>query len=71
MPILLSGLKDCASFAWLELFEEVVALVIHKDECREVFHFNLPDGLHAKFWIFYTFNALDVVLSENGSWASY
>lgn len=28
-------------------FEEVVAFVVNKDECREVFYLNLPDGFHA------------------------
>ena len=52
-------------FSRFELLEEVVALVIHKDESGEVFHFNLPDGLHTQFGILYALNALDVVLSQD------
>ena len=48
--------------AGLQLLEEVVALVVHKDEGGEVFHLNLPDGFHAQFGIFHALDALDVVL---------
>ena len=51
-----------ASLTWLELLEEVIALVIYEDECREVFHLNLPDGFHSEFWVFDTLDALDVIL---------
>ena len=44
----------------LKLLEEVVALVIYEDECREILHPYLPDGFHSKLWIFHTFDALDV-----------
>lgn len=47
---------------WLELLEEVVSLVIHKDEGWEVFHFNLPNSFHAEFGVFHTLNALDAAL---------
>ncbi len=47
-------------YSSLELLEEVVALVINEDECREVFNMNLPDRFHAEFWIFNTLDALDV-----------
>ena len=50
-----------------ELGEEVVALVIHEDECREVFHLNLPDGFHSEFRILEALHALDVVLGEDCS----
>ena len=56
--------------ARLDLLEEVVALVINEDEGREVFYFNLPDGLHAEFGILNALNALDVVLSEDSGWSS-
>ena len=46
----------------LQLLEEVVALVIHQNECGEVFHINLPHGLHAQFGIFHTLDALDAAL---------
>ena len=48
-----------------KLLEEVVALVIHEDECREVLYLDLPDSLHSEFRILYTLNALDIVLSED------
>ena len=35
-----------------QLLEEIVTLIIYQDECREVFHFNLPDSLHTQFRIF-------------------
>ena len=37
----------------LELLEEVVALVVYEDECREVLYDNLPDSLHAELRILY------------------
>ena len=46
----------------LQLLKEVVALVIHQNECGEVFHINLPHGLHAQFGIFHTLDALDAAL---------
>ena len=52
----------CAARTRLELFEEVVALVIHEDECREVLHVDLPDGLHAQFRILNALDALDARL---------
>ena len=48
-----------------ELLEEVVALVIHKDECREVLNLDLPDSLHSEFRILYALDALDIVLSKD------
>ena len=53
------NLQNRASCAGLQLLEEVVALVVHKDEGWEVLHLNLPDGFHAQFWIFHTLDALD------------
>ena len=47
------------------MLEEVVALVIHENECREVLHTDFPDCLHSEFRVFDTFYALDVVLSKN------
>ena len=46
------------------LLEEVVALVVHEDECREVLYADLPDCLHTEFWVLYALDALDGVLSE-------
>ena len=48
-----------------QLLEEVVTLVVHQDEGREIFYFDFPDGLHAEFGIFYAFDGLDVVLGED------
>ena len=56
-----------ASATRFDLFEEIVALVVNQDECGEVFHFDLPDSLHAQFGIFHTFDALDIVLSQDSS----
>ena len=48
-----------------ELLEEVVTLVVHKDECREVLYADLPDSLHTEFRILYALDALDIVLSKD------
>ena len=48
-----------------ELLEEVVALVINEDECREVLNADLPDCLHSKLRVLYTLDTLDVVLSKD------
>ena len=50
----------------LELFEEVMALVVNKNESREVFHANLPHGFHAQFRVLYALNALDAALRKHG-----
>ena len=60
-------LLTVASATRFDLFEEIITLVVYQDECREVFYFNLPDSFHTQFRIFYTFNALDIVLSQDGS----
>ena len=62
-----------AFLAWsprLQLLEEVVALVIYEDECREVLYGNLPDSLHTELWVLYALNALDRTLRENGSYTT-
>mgnify|MGYP004444934737 CR=1 FL=1 len=61
-PAHLLVLEDSAAGARLQLLEEIVALVVYEDECREVLNINLPDGLHAKFWVLNTLNALDAAL---------
>ena len=46
------------------MFEKVVAFVVYKDKCREVFYLYLPDCFHSelrKLEAFYIFN---VVLGE-------
>ena len=50
----------------LYLLEEVVALVIYKDECGEVLNLDFPDSLHSKLGVLYALDALDVVLCEDG-----
>lgn len=57
--------------AWLYLLEEVVALVVHEDECREVFYFYLPDCFHAEFGVFHALDALDVVLCKDSCRTAY
>ena len=47
-------------FGSLYLLEEVITLIINKDECREVNNVNLPYSLHAELWVLYALNALDV-----------
>ena len=62
-----------AFLAWsprLQLLEEVVALVIYEDECREVLYGNLPDSLHTELWVLYALDALDRTLRENGSYTT-
>ena len=54
----------------LQLLEEVVALVIYEDECREVLYGNLPDSLHTELWVLYALDALDRTLRENGSYTT-
>lgn len=49
------------------MLEEVVALIVHQDECREVLHLNLPDSFHTEFGIFHTFDTLDIVLCQDSS----
>ena len=41
---------------WLELLEEVVALIIDEYECREVFNADFPHSFHTEFWVFYAFD---------------
>ena len=48
-----------------ELLEEVVALVVNEDECREVLNTDLPDSLHSELRILNALDALDLVLSED------
>lgn len=64
VPLLAAGTTG------LDLLEEVVALVVHKDESREVLDLYFPDSFHAKFGVFHTLNALDVVLCEDGGRAT-
>ena len=47
-----------AASAGLELFKEVVTLVVNKDESREVLYRDLPYCLHAKLRILNTLDAL-------------
>ena len=54
----------------LQLLEEVVALIIYEDECREVLYGNLPDSLHTELRVLYALDALDRTLRENGSYTT-
>ena len=49
----------------LPFLEEVVALVIDDDECREVHDVDLPHGLHAEFRILQHLHLLDAVLRQD------
>jgi len=56
---------------WLGCFGvEVVALVVHHDERREVLDVNLPDCLHAKLRVFQDRDGLDAVLGQPGGRAT-
>ena len=57
--LLLASLARSPGF---ELLEEVVALIIDKDEGGEVFYCDFPDSLHAQLRILYTLDALDATL---------
>ena len=48
----------------LQLSEEVVTLIVNKDERREVFNCDFPYSLHAYFRKLYAFNALYAVLRK-------
>lgn len=48
-----------------QLLEEVVTLVVHQDEGREIFYFDFPYSFHAEFGIFYALDGLDVILGED------
>ena len=52
------------------LLEEVIALVVDDDECREVLHLDAPDGFHPEFGILEHLDRGDVVLSESCGGAS-
>ena len=54
-----------------ELLEEVVALVIHENECREVLDGNLPYCFHSEFRVFDTLYTLAVVLGEDCGRTAY
>ena len=49
----------------LQLLEEVVALVIYENECREVLNGDFPDGFHTQFGVFHALDALDAALREH------
>ena len=46
----------------LQLFEEVVTLIVNEDEGREVLNGNLPNSFHTEFWILYALDTLDAAL---------
>mmetsp|Transcript_25535 Transcript_25535/g.64791 ORF Transcript_25535/g.64791 Transcript_25535/m.64791 type:complete len:514 (-) Transcript_25535:434-1975(-) len=50
--------------------EEVIALVIHHNESREILNLNLPDGLHAKLGVLQHLHLLDAVAREDGGGAA-
>ena len=64
-PIRIERLSASA-VAGLELLEEVIALVVHEDEGREVLNSDLPDGLHTQLGICHALNRGDALLRENG-----
>ena len=46
--------------SYLELLKEIITLVIHEDESREILYTDFPYSLHTKLWIFHAFDALDI-----------
>ena len=46
--------------------EEVVALVVDDNKGREIFDFDLPDGLHPEFRIFEHLHLPDAIQCEAG-----
>ena len=66
--------KDKVLFIWttatlltVDLLEEIIALVIDQNECREVFHFDFVDRFHAQFWVFHAFQTLDAFLRQTAA----
>src|SRR6516225_2521919 len=54
----------------IELFEEIISLVVDDDEGGEVLHFDPPDRLHAELGVLDRLDFLDAVLREIGRRAS-
>src|SRR5665213_4591188 len=52
------------ALAEIELFEEVIALVVDDDEGGEILDLDLPDRFHAEFGIFLHLDFLDAVLGQ-------
>jgi hypothetical protein len=48
----------------IQFLEEVIPLVVHHDERREILDLDLPDRLHAEFGILHDLDLLDAVLGE-------
>ena len=46
----------------LQLFEEVMTLIVNEDEGWEVLNGNLPNGFHTQFRILYALDTLDAAL---------
>lgn len=46
--------------SYLELLKEIITLVIHKNESREILYTDFPNSLHTELWIFHAFDALDI-----------
>ena len=46
--------------SYLELLKEIITLVIHKNEGREILYADFPYSLHTELWIFHAFDALDI-----------
>ena len=57
-----SLLLAAAASPRLQLFEEVMTLVVDEDEGREVLNGNLPNSFHTQLWILYALNTLDAAL---------
>src|SRR6476469_6974735 len=48
----------------VQLFEEIIALVVDDDEGRKILDLDAPDRFHAEFGILHNLDLLDAVLGE-------
>ncbi len=47
------------------LGEEIIALVVNEDKCREIFDFDFPDCFHTELGVFEEFYFLDRILGKD------
>ena len=53
------------SYLFFKCCEEIVALVVHQQECGEILDINLTDSLHAQFREIDHFDRLDAILGQH------
>jgi hypothetical protein len=64
------GLTEGDWAAFDDFFEEVIALVVDDDECREVLNFDFPDCFHAQFGVLEYLDGFDAVLGQSSGWSA-